>query len=62
MAIGQVESVATAIAAAVEQQAAATGEISGSVQNVTLATNTSAQAMDEVLIVAEQTDTASRSC
>jgi methyl-accepting chemotaxis protein len=61
VAIGQVESVATAIAAAVEQQTAATGEISGRVQNVTTATTTSAQAMDQVLTVAEQTDTASRS-
>jgi methyl-accepting chemotaxis protein len=61
LAIGQVEAVATAIAAAVEQQAAATREISSSVQSVTMATTTSAQAMEQVLTVAEQTDTASRS-
>jgi methyl-accepting chemotaxis protein len=60
-AIGQVASVATAIAAAVEQQAAATQEISASVQSVTQSTSSSAQAMEHVLTIAEQTDTASRS-
>jgi methyl-accepting chemotaxis protein len=61
LAIGQVESVATAIASAVEQQAAATQEISSSVQTVTGATIASSQAMGQVLIVAEQADTASQS-
>lgn len=61
LAIGQVEAVATAITAAVEQQAAATQEISSSVQTVTMATSTAARAMEEVLTIAQQTDTASRS-
>jgi methyl-accepting chemotaxis protein len=60
-AIGQVDAVATAIAAAVEQQAAATQEISGSVQNVTRATGDAAQAMAQVLSIAGQTDSASQS-
>jgi methyl-accepting chemotaxis protein len=60
-AIGQVDSVATAIAAAIEQQAAATQEISGSVQRVTSATGDAAQAMTQVLVIAGQTDTASQS-
>ena len=39
-------------AAAIEQQAAATQEISSSVQTVTMATNVSAQAMEEVSAIA----------
>ena len=58
-AIGQVESVAAAIAAAVEQQAAATLEISGSVQTVTMAIAGAARSMQEVLTIAERTDTTS---
>jgi methyl-accepting chemotaxis protein len=61
LAIGEVESVAAAIAAAVEQQTAATREISSSVQSVTVATSTAASSMDEVLAIAEQADTVSRS-
>ena len=61
MAISQVEEVASAIAAAVTQQAAATQEISISVQTVTLATSTSAQAMERVLSIAEQSNKASGS-
>ncbi len=60
-AISQVEEVATAIAAAVEEQSAATQEISGSVQSVTLATTSAAHVMEDVLMIAERTDVASRS-
>jgi methyl-accepting chemotaxis protein len=60
-AIGEVESVATAIAAAVEQQAAATQEISGNVHTVSVATATAAQAMEQVSSIAERTDVSSRS-
>ena len=51
-AISQVESVATAIAAAVEEQAAATREITASVQTVSATTSAAAQSMQEVLAVA----------
>jgi methyl-accepting chemotaxis protein len=61
LAIGQVESVSTAIAAAVAEQAAATEEISNSVQSVTMATNSSVHAMEEVASIAAQSDTASHS-
>jgi methyl-accepting chemotaxis protein len=61
VAIGQVDSVASAIAAAVEQQAAASQEISGNVQNVSRATGEAAQAMEQVLAIAGQTDAASQS-
>ena len=60
-AIGEVESVATAIAAAVEQQAAATQEISGSVQKVTGATNAAVGAMGHVLTTAERAKVVSQS-
>ncbi len=60
-AIGQVEMVATAIAAAVEQQAAATREITNSVQNVNDSTAAAAAAMNEVLAIAEATDSTSQS-
>jgi methyl-accepting chemotaxis protein len=56
-AIGQVETVAIAIAAAVEEQAAATREITNSVQLVTATTSSSAAAMNQVLAIAETTDT-----
>ena len=58
-AIGEVATVATAIAVAVKQQATATEEISASVQTLTRATNIAAAAMDEVLAIAEQTESAS---
>jgi methyl-accepting chemotaxis protein len=60
-AIAQVETVATAIAAGVEQQAAATREITNSVQLVTITTSTAADAMREVLLIAERTDASSAS-
>ena len=50
---------ATAIAAAVEQQAAATREIAASVQTVTAATQDATRAMQEVASISEQTDAAS---
>ena len=52
--------VATAIAAAVEQQAAATREIASSVQTVTAATHEATKAMQEVSSISENTDAASR--
>ena len=58
-AIGEVNEVATAIAAAVEQQAAATREIAASVQTVTAATQDATLAMQEVSSISEQTDGAS---
>jgi methyl-accepting chemotaxis protein len=58
--IGQVDQVASAIAAAVEQQAAVTQSIVSSVQSVTLATQDATRAMREVSQVAETTDAASR--
>ena len=61
LAIGEMEAVAAAIAAAVEQQAAATQEVSGNVQGVTRANNASVEEMQQVLAIAERTDTASRS-
>ena len=61
LAIGQVELVATAIASAVELQAAATLEISGSVQNVTRATIDAAQAMELVRSIARESDNVAQS-
>ena len=52
--------VATAVAAAVEQQAAATREIASSVQTVTAATHEATKAMQEVSSISENTDAASR--
>jgi methyl-accepting chemotaxis protein len=60
-AIGQVELVATAIAAAVGEQAAATREITNSVQLVTATTSNAAEAMRDVLLIAEKTDASSAS-
>jgi len=57
--IGQVEQVASAIAAAVEEQAAVTHNIASSVQSVTAATEDATRAMREVSHVAEATDAAS---
>jgi methyl-accepting chemotaxis protein len=59
-AIGQVESVATAIAAAVEQQAATTREITNNVQQVALTTSATAEAMRNVLSIVEGTDATSQ--
>jgi methyl-accepting chemotaxis protein len=58
-AIGAVNEVATAIAAAVEQQAAATKEISASVQTVSAATQDTTRAIQDVSAISEQTDAAS---
>lgn len=58
-AIGQVEAVAAAIAAAVEQQAVATREISGSVQMVSQANTRSVEAMGSVLVNGERVQTVS---
>jgi methyl-accepting chemotaxis protein len=55
----QVNEVATAIAAAVEQQAAATREIAASVQTVTVANYEAAKAMQEVSAISQTTDAAS---
>jgi methyl-accepting chemotaxis protein len=58
-AIGEVNEVATAIAAAVEEQAAATREIAASVQTVTAATQDATRAIQEVSSISELTDAAS---
>jgi methyl-accepting chemotaxis protein len=58
-AITEVNEVATAIAAAVEQQAAATRDIAASVQTVAAATQDATRAMQDVSAIAEQTDSAS---
>src|SRR5262249_58727413 len=58
-AIGEVNEVATAIAAAVEEQAAATREIAASVQTVTTATQDATRAMQDVSLISESTDAAS---
>jgi methyl-accepting chemotaxis protein len=58
-AIGEVNAVATAIAAAVEQQASATREIAASVQTVTVATQDATRAMQDVASISEATDVAS---
>jgi methyl-accepting chemotaxis protein len=57
--ISQVEQVATAIAAAVEEQAASTREIAVGVQSVTVVAQNADQAMREVSSIAEETDAAS---
>jgi len=59
--IGQVETVAESIAVAVEQQALATKEITGSVLAVTYTTSQANVAMQEVSNVALMADAASRS-
>jgi len=58
-AIGTVNQVATAIAAAVEQQAVATKEIAASVQTVSSATQNASRAIQDVSAISEQTDAAS---
>ncbi len=58
-AIGEVEQVATAIAAAVEEQASSTREIAAGVQAVTVSAQEANQAMQEVSTIAGQTDLAS---
>jgi methyl-accepting chemotaxis protein len=58
-AIGEVETVATTIAAAVEQQAAANQEITGSIQAVSTTTGRAVEAMRDVLAIAERTTTTS---
>jgi methyl-accepting chemotaxis protein len=55
-AIGEVESVATAIAAAVEEQAATTREITNSVQQVATTTSETAEAMRLVLSIVESNE------
>jgi methyl-accepting chemotaxis protein len=57
--IGQMDEVATAIAAAVEQQSVTTREIATNVQGVSGATVQSAQAMTQVVVVADQAGSAS---
>jgi methyl-accepting chemotaxis protein len=59
-AIGQVDTVAVAIGAAVEQQAASTREIAGSVQSVLLATAQATQSMQHVSSIAEAGEVTSR--
>jgi methyl-accepting chemotaxis protein len=54
-----VESVATAIAAAVEEQAAATREITNSVQAVSSTTQSATESMQSVLRIAEGTEASS---
>ncbi len=58
-AIGQVETIAAAIASAVEEQAAATRGITNSVQQVTITTSSAEEAMREVLSIVEATDASS---
>jgi methyl-accepting chemotaxis protein len=58
-AIGEVEEVATAIAAAVEQQASSTREIAAGVQAVTVSAQEAHQSMRELSTIAERTDVAS---
>jgi methyl-accepting chemotaxis protein len=58
--IGEMDSVSTAIAAAVEQQSATAREIAANVQAVTTATVRSAQAMGHVVVVADEAGSASR--
>ena len=58
--IGQVEQVASAIAAAVEEQSAVTQGIVSSVQTVSAATQDATRAMQAVSQAAEATDAASR--
>jgi methyl-accepting chemotaxis protein len=58
--IGQMDSVSTVIATAVEHQSATTRDIATSVQAVSGATIRSAQAMGHVVVVADQAGTASK--
>jgi methyl-accepting chemotaxis protein len=58
--IGRMNEAATAIATAVEQQSATTREIASSVQGVSGATIRSAQAMGQVVVVADQAGAASQ--
>jgi methyl-accepting chemotaxis protein len=58
--IGKINEVSAAIAAAVEQQNATTHEIAASVQAVSNATAGTAQAMEHVVLVADNAGTASR--
>ena len=58
--IGRMDEVSTAIAAAVEQQSVTTREIATSVQAVSGATVRSAQAMGQVVAVADEAGTASQ--
>ena len=58
-AIGQVEAVATAISAAVEEQAVVTRDIATSIQQVTTATLGATTAMQEVAGASERTDAVS---
>jgi methyl-accepting chemotaxis protein len=57
-AIAEVEQVATAIAAAVEQQAAGTRDIAAGVQRVAVSAQETTRAMQEVSAIAERTDAA----
>jgi len=59
-AIGQVDTVATAIGAAVEEQAASTREIAGSVQSVLRSTEQATRSMQQVSSIAEESETTSR--
>ena len=59
-AIGTVETVATVIADAVGEQAAATREITNSVQAVSATTSAAAEALRVVLTIAENTDLSSQ--
>jgi methyl-accepting chemotaxis protein len=58
--IGQMDSVSTAIASAVEEQSATAREIAANVQTVTTATLRSTQAMGHVVVVADRAGSASR--
>jgi methyl-accepting chemotaxis protein len=60
-AIGQVDTVAVAIGAAVEEQAASTREIAGSVQSVLRATAQATQSMQQVSSIAEEGEVTSQS-
>jgi methyl-accepting chemotaxis protein len=59
-AIGQVNTVAAAIGAAVEEQAAATREIAGSVQNVLQSAGQATESMQKVSSIAEEAEVTSR--
>ena len=59
-AIGRIDTVAAAIAAAVEEQAIATREIAASVQSVSVTTDEAARAMQEVSTIAAETEDNSR--
>ncbi len=59
-AIDQMDQVVTAIAAAVEEQSAATREIAVNTSTVSVSTQAAVQAMEEVCLVVEASDTTSR--